>query len=210
MAFSRVYGYFRWADDIVDAPGRDPAAVTAFVASQRALLVGERAADGLAEHALQLALADRLLLPIVTGMWEALAFDAVRGPGPLAAEGLDRQVALIGDAYLAAMWVCTGAVGTPPPGLAALSRAATLTHVLRDLQLDLSLGYLNLPPGVSVADTGAVAAWVLDRAEHAQECFDTGARVLPTVGPWRTRWLVGIFAWRYRRVLSRVRRQYRG
>jgi phytoene/squalene synthetase len=208
VAFARVYGYFRWADDIVDAPGRDPAAVAAFVASQRALVAGQRPPQAPPEVALRLALADATLLPIVTGMWEALAFDAARGPAPLPHEALDRQVAHVGDAYLAAMWACSGAAGAPPPGLAALSRAATLTHVLRDLEIDLALGYVNLPPGVPAADTGAVATWALRRCDDADARFAAGARVLATVRPWRTRWLVGVFAWRYRRILERLRRQF--
>ncbi|MDP2307788.1 MAG: hypothetical protein Q8P18_17315 [Pseudomonadota bacterium] len=203
-----MYGYFRWADDIVDAPGRDPALVAEFVVSQRALVAGERAPAALPEAALRLALADAALLPIVMGMWEALAFDAARGTAPLPNDVLDRQVAHVGDAYLAAMWLCSGAAGAPPPGLAALSRAATLTHVLRDLEVDLALGYVNLPPGVSATDGGAVAAWVLARCEDAEARFAEGARILPVVRPWRTRWLVGLFAWRYRRVLRRITARY--
>lgn len=207
-AFVRVYGYFRWADDVVDAPDREPARVAAFVVSQRALVTGARAAVEPPEVALRLALDEAVrgaaLVPIVAGMWEALAFDAARGPAPIPADALDRQVAHIGDAYLAAMWVCTGAAGAPPAGLRALSRAATLTHVLRDLEVDLALGYTNLPPGVDPADATAVATWMRAKGADAAALFREGARVLPTVRPWRTRLLVGLFAWRYRRVLLRI------
>lgn len=212
VAFARVYGYFRWADDIVDAPGRDPARVAAFVVAQRALIAGERAPADPPEAALCAALEEptwgSALRPVVTGMWEALAFDAARGPAPIAADALDRQVAHVGDAYLSALWICSGAAGAPPPGLFALSRAATLTHVLRDLRVDLALGYTNLPPGVDVTNSGAVAAWVLARCDDAKARFAEGARSLPEVRPWRTRWLVGAFAWRYERVLAEVRRSY--
>ncbi len=209
VAFARVYGYFRWADDIVDAPGRDPARVAAFVAAQQALVAGERAPVDAPETALCAALHDprwgAALLPIVTGMWDALAFDAARGPAPIPDDVLDRQVAHVGDAYLSALWICSGAEGAPPPDLFALSRAATLTHVLRDLRVDLALGYTNLPPGVDVTDPGAVAAWVRARCDDAEARFDEGACRLPEVRPRRTRWLVGLFAWRYRRVLAKVR-----
>lgn len=205
LAFARVYAYFRWADDVVDAPGRDPAAVARFVVSQRALLAGARASSDRAEHALAAALDGPLgprLRPAVDRMWAALAFDAARGPAPLPAADLDAQVARVGDAYLHALWVCSGADGAPPAGVLALARAATLVHVLRDLEVDRALGYVNTPPEVGPE---ALAEWVAARSDEAAALFAAGIAALPSVRPWRTRWLLAVYAWRYRRVLARIR-----
>ncbi|MFZ5476744.1 MAG: squalene/phytoene synthase family protein [Myxococcota bacterium] len=191
VAFTRVYGYFRWADDVVDAPDRDRARVAAFVDRQRAIVAGASPEEP-PERALALALAaSPWVRPAVERMWEALAFDAARDATPLTSDELAAQVARVGDAYLAALWACAGEAGDPPGGLAALSRAATLAHVLRDVEVDRRLGYVN------VTDAAATAS-------EAARLFAEGDRALATL-PWgRARLLVGLLAWRYRRLLARA------
>lgn len=217
-AFIGIYDYFRWADDVVDAPDRDPAAVQRFVHAQRALVDSARPPETPLEAGLVGVLASpergAALRPAVVGMLDALAHDAGRGTEATAPEDLERQICRIGDAYLDALWCCTGAVGVPEPALYELSRAATLTHVLRDLEVDRRLGYCNLPPEVarSVADSldrPEVAAWVHARCDEADARFGRGAGALAAVRPWRARWLIASFAWRYRRILPGIRARHR-
>lgn len=205
-AYVEVYAYFRWADDRVDAPGRDPRAVQAFVADQARLWRGERDATELPEVALVRAL-DRY--PALSGavhrMGEALTFDAHRDARPLPARDLDAQVERVGDAYLAALWACGGESGPPPEGLSGLSRAATRAHLLRDRELDEALGYVNRPPGPDGAPI-PVAAWTAALVARARAEAATGHAALRRV-PWgRTRVLLGLWAWRYARLLERLTR----
>ncbi len=195
-AFANVYGYFRWADDIVDAPGRDPARVRGFVVSQLALVHGERPAAELPEAALLAGLAAApALRPAVDRMWEALAFDAHRGPDVLADTELDAQVARVGDAWIDALWWCAGA-GTPPPGAREAARAATLVHVLRDRDVDRALGYRNGPDD---------PAWAAAGAAEAERRFVVGEAAIRGAGTWRARLLVRALVWKYRRTLRRIR-----
>lgn len=205
-AFACVWSYFRWADDIVDAPNRDAAAVQAFVADQSTLLAGEREAEALAEVALQHALAHpavgtRLHAASVT-MLAALAFDAARGPEPMPAAALDAQLDRIGGAFAEAVWACTGAAGSASEPARSLARCATAAHHLRDLHEDLALGYCN----VSVEDVGAglsgsaMAVWAQRRANTVDAAFAEGLRGLGGT-PLRTRAPLTILALAYRRGL---------
>ncbi len=203
-AYEALYAYFRWADDIVDAPGRDVEAVGRFVAAQEALRVGARAAEGLDEEALDEALRlEPRLRGVASVMGQALAFDARRTAAPLSRADLDRQVRRVGDSYLKAVWICLGEPLEPPGGVALLARAATRVHLLRDHRLDLSLGYDNRQPDGDGAPI-PTGEWAIALASQAQAEFRSGGDALGSVPRWRTRWLLRLWAWRYRRALPRL------
>lgn len=196
-AFVRLYAYFRWADDIVDAPGRDPAEVARFVAGQAALRAGERPAAGPAEAALVEALAaEPRLRAAADTMAAALAFDARRTSESLAPADAEAQVVRVGDAFLGALWVCLGEPGAPPPELARLARGATRAHLLRDREVDEALGYVNRPAGPDGRPV-PVAAWAAATAAAARADFAAGRAALSGVGRWRTRLVLRLWAWRY-------------
>lgn len=204
-AFTTLYAYFRWADDRVDAPNRDPAAVRRFVEDQATLLRGRREAVHPFEQHLTRVLRGPLgpgLSPAVLGMWEALRFDSERGERALLAEELTAQVVRVGDAWMVALWVCLECGEALPDDLRELSRAASLVHVLRDRELDRSLGYLNTPPGTNTP--AAMSAWVRERAGEAESRFERGLVALGTVRSWRARVLMTLLVWRYRATLRRV------
>lgn len=209
-----VYGYFRWADDTVDAPGRDALAVQRFMERQTGLIQGSVAPEHLAERALRWALADPgkgpRLLSSVQRMTEALRYDAHRGPGPIPAEDLQLQVERIGDAFVGAIWVCSGAEGTPSPAALQLARAATATHMLRDREEDAELGYHNLPmerfgehPPLAGPD---LDAWLGQRAAEVEAWFAEGLAASGSIRPPRTRRLVTLLGRRYRKTLARITR----
>ncbi|MCB9688727.1 MAG: hypothetical protein H6738_18775 [Alphaproteobacteria bacterium] len=202
--FAAAWVYFRWADDLVDAPDRDPAEVRRFVADQAALLAGARDAARLEEEALVACLADPVRGPAMrtacARMLEALRFDAHRPPRSLAPE-LEAQIARIGDAYATALWACAheGRAPTDVPAAAcALARAATAAHQVRDLHLDLRLGYDNVPEGEERGPT-----WVAARKVEVDARF---ARWLPGLRglSWRPRWAFRLLAWKYRVALWRA------
>jgi hypothetical protein len=202
QTFAQVYAYFRWADDIVDAPGRDPREVCAFAAGQDELIAGRRPPATPEEQGLVEALKVPAVRPAVHSMWSALVFDAARGEEPLAPEALDAQIARVGDAWtLAAAWAA-GEDAALPGGVFELARAATRVHTLRDVSVDLTLGYRNFPPSATT-DAG-MRAWRREMAARARAGFAAGREALPGVRRRRARILLWLMAWRYERVLTTV------
>ncbi len=214
--FFLVYAYFRWADDIVDAPGRDPDRVRAFAASQRSLreglLRGEPGGESKAERCLALALdssTDEGLRVAVSTMAEALEFDAGRAKEALTPLELQAQIRRVGDAYTQALLHATEVEGPVPDEVFQLARAATATHHLRDLLLDQQLGYHNLPREHAQAHglpthgftAEQLGGYFHARAELIRPLFARGLAALDPL-PLRARLLLRLFAWRYARVLD--------
>ena len=150
------------------------------------------------------------LQPVVRGMWRALHFDAHRTHAPLTDDELEQQTRHVGDAYLDALWHCSGSEYTPPPALYWLSRAATAVHMVRDLEEDLALGYCNVPLSAGCHRSGEAltvaqaAPWMSARLQTAQDWFQRGRSVLPEVRSRRTRTLLRLFAWRYEGTARRL------
>jgi phytoene/squalene synthetase len=218
--FCRVYAYFRWADDIVDAPDRDPARVRDFVERQAEVTRGGLPEQP-AEHALRLAMADpedaAALRPAIDGMWQALAFDAGRDRTPIRRDELTAQVERIGDAYLVGLLHCGGHRGPIPDELRWLSRAATAAHYVRDLFVDLELGYLNLPAedaehhslDPTKLTERDVAPYAVGRLDEISGWFNRGQPAVGMLGSGRARLLVRGLSAKYRRLTNRLAATYR-
>lgn len=228
--FCRVYGYFRWADDIVDAPGRDRGSVEEFVQAQREAMrrfwsrahpAGVQPTASLGERAVFSALrAQPGLRVAVDGMWDALEFDSRRGPEPVPALQIDAQVARIGDAYAAGLALCLGVQPAELGSVAdaeargvrrsmcALSRAATVVHQARDVVVDRELGYCNVPIedlerlaiDFTTATSRDLAPWVRERCQSVLPVFTTEEQALGARLPWRARWVFRIYGRRYARL----------
>ena len=206
--FCDVYDYFRWADDIVDDPERARADATMFITDQLAMLQGERAPRTALERGVTQALAapqrGERLRSVALRMARALEFDAARSSSPIRRFDLESQLRRIGEAYADALWICTGAHASAPPEARLLGVAATRVHVLRDLSLDLSIGYCNVP--IETLEALRITPselpdqrFVIQEAIQAEADFAEGLANL--TGPWRTRLLMTIYALRYRGVL---------
>lgn len=212
-ALCRVYAWLRWADDVVDAPGRERRATLAFVAHQAALHEGRRPAEHPWEDALLAALGDPVhgtALRVAAGeMLEAFAFDATRDARPIRQADLDAQVARVGHASARILWSCAGGPEEPPPPVLLLARAATAAHLLRDHALDHDLGFCNVPIeemerlGLDPAALpGSALPWLPVRARVVEAWFREGLDGLRGVHPVRARILVTLLGVRYRRVLA--------
>lgn len=203
--FERLYAYFRWADDRVDAPDRDRAAVRAFVARQAAVLAGTVPPEGPEEGALVAAVRlDPRLREAAATMLAALAFDAGRGPGPTAAADVSQQADRVAGAFVGALWACAGEPDVAPEAAWSLARAATLVHLLRDREEDRRLGYENRPPGADGAPVEE-RAWVDGIAAEAEAAFAAGRTGLTGPMRWQTRWILLRYAGRYAARLPQAR-----
>lgn len=211
-AFSCLWAYFRWADDIVDAPRRVRADAMAFVAVQREVLGGRRGASCPQEWALVEAIATPemgdALRSAAERMMDALAWDAARGETAPREHELTAQIARIGDAYADAIWTATGEAGSAPEVGRQLARLATRAHHLRDLAVDFQLGYCNIsieemeswPDGELTNEN--LTRWAKRTAAETDAAFSAA---LPGLGalPWRPQTLYSMLAWSYRRILTR-------
>ena len=213
-----VYAGFRALDDRVDAPQPVEDEVDAVRRGLEELLSGGALpVDDPPFAALAAAQGGELgeaIAPGVALMARSLLWDLERRHQRVSAHALDAQVARIGDAYLHALWVCSGAPGAPPPELCQLSRAATVAHQLRDLEEDLALGYVNVPEDVlqdlgfghALPEGGAarrvLAPWIASQVEEAGALFARGEAALRAL-PWsRRRLLLTAFTRKYRGLLA--------
>ncbi|HND34833.1 MAG TPA: squalene/phytoene synthase family protein, partial [Myxococcota bacterium] len=205
--FAAIYAWLRVADDIVDAPLRNQAAVQTYIRDAREFLhTGHRAADPPGLVAPPRATRDKLdqillkswdpaLKAVVGEMTEAVAWDAFRAPRVTEAE-LQAQCARIGRAYVRGIWHCIA--GEPAPRLAEeLGAAATVIHQLRDREEDEGLGYINLPAALGQPDLRRpeVRDWWLRRTEAAIHLLETSM----LQGSWRARILIHALCTRYAR-----------
>ncbi len=204
--FCLVYACFRWADDIVDAPGRAADHVRPFVERQR-----ERVGDavepqeGLARRCLEIALSECPALgAAVSGMWDALSWDAHRGSEPHARAEIEAQIGRIGDAYARGLIASLECEATP--AIFEAARAATGVHQVRDVWIDRDLGYCNVPAedlaGIEWAKAtgGDLAPWVKARCGAMIIALDHAAAGLGGVRPLRAWVVLRLYIWKYRRL----------
>ena len=94
--FVCIYSYFRWADDIVDAPQREEQEIKSFCIQQKKLLDKQREPEHILEHALYHSLSDPMigdsLQEICLTMFASLSFDAHRPSFVLSKQELQQQI----------------------------------------------------------------------------------------------------------------------
>jgi phytoene/squalene synthetase len=167
--FCRAYAYFRWADDVVDAPASTNCSSTlgderiSFIRRQRALidrLYGNEPSDDLTpEEAIIADLigndrADRRnpasssgLQSFIRNMFAVIEFDAYRKGQLVSEQELTWYSNCLAQAVVDGLQYFVGN-GHPYPitedrCLAAI--AAHIAHMLRDMVQDVTDGYINIP-----------------------------------------------------------------
>lgn len=199
-----AYKYFRWLDDVVDAEGISRESARTLVSEERKCLL--RAYDCIsheATHPVQGAmlrvirtdLRDRLLYPMITDFLDALTWDVERRYTLCSRADLEQYSQRLGRAYASGLLYgfgldptaeCYGDIPTQS------GTAAHLAHVLRDLQVDLQVGYANVAREDIEAfglDLGCLDAnpwerWRQDVARRACQLFEEARRqrhLLPTL-----------------------------
>jgi len=152
------YAYFRWLDDMIDAPGAPSEAIQAVAASQKALFtalyegldLGTAPRNRPEEMLVQMVRFDRAngcrLRPFIADMFSALEFDAKRRYQTRSQCDLDIYSHALGRSYTNVLKVFTspGSFSETNPLSHEAGFAAHQVHILRDLYVDLSLGYCNV------------------------------------------------------------------
>jgi phytoene/squalene synthetase len=167
--FCRAYAYFRWADDVVDAPASNaPSSSSAkerisFIRHQRELIdrlyKNERPNDLSPEEEIVADLighdkADRLhpaensgLQSFIRNMFAVIEFDAYRKGRLVGGQELTWYSNCLGQAVVDGLQYFIGH-GHPysiTEDRCRAARAAHVTHLLRDMVQDVIDGYVNIP-----------------------------------------------------------------
>jgi phytoene/squalene synthetase len=220
----RAYAYFRWVDDIVDAPSHDHDACRRFLHRQRELLSGLPAGmtpeDLLPEEQM---LADLIagrqdrhpgLLSYLERMMDVMDFDAGRRGRLIAEAELGRYSQLLAAGVMGAVAYFIGHGHTYPETPARLQAVvgAHIIHMLRDMKCDLEVGFFNIPR--SILDTHQLAPsdmqhpayrrWVRARVDEARRCFTEGKAYIRRMGCLRAQVAGYLYCAQFETVLRRI------
>ena len=203
----RAYGYFRWADDALDAETGGRSEKIAFVNRQKSLLEtcyrGETSDNLCAEEWMLVDLIrsdteeNSGLQAYLRNMMEVMIFDAHRRYQVVSQKELTEYSRKLATAVTEALHYF---IGHDDPSRRHEARylavtAAHITHMLRDAIEDVEAGYFNVPweylqaHGISQHDveSWAYRAWVCQRVELARRYFKIGSECTAQVNNLRCR-----------------------
>jgi phytoene/squalene synthetase len=198
----RAYAYFRWVDDVVDAPSYDRSTRLHFLFHQRqlqsGLLAGVTPGHLLPEEQM---VADLIagrdsqhpgLLSYLEQMMTVMEFDAGRRGRLITEIELDRYSQLLATAVMGAISYFIGHDHVYPEAPARIRAVvgAHIIHMLHDTYDDLEAGYFNIPRAalemhrLTPSDTQhpAYRRWVRARVDEARDCFDEGKAYIRRMG----------------------------
>lgn len=203
----RAYAYFRWVDDRLDCSSDMQEAKNAFLLRQRTLLE----ACYRKESTEILEPEEQMLVDLVKGdqekdsglqlylrnMMEVMAFDTKRCGQVISETELTHYSHLLSKAVTEALFYFIGN-GDPPPCTTGRYQAvygAHVVHMLRDLVMDIDVGYINIPveilesEQIDFADLNSQSLrnWVFSRVKLAQRYFDNGRVYIAQVKNLRCR-----------------------
>jgi phytoene/squalene synthetase len=220
----RAYAYFRWVDDVLDAPTHDRPGRRQFLSRQKQLLEGLLAGMAPADLKCQ----ERMLADLIAGrsdrhsglrsylerMMAVMEFDAGRRGRMISHAELDGYSHLLATAVMDAIVYFIGHDHAYPCEAARTQAVvgAHIIHMLRDTDDDLAAGYFNIPhqvldaSGLTPADRDhpAYRRWVRQRVDQARRCFAEGKRYLRRMGCLRAQIAGYLYCARFEVVLRRI------
>lgn len=203
----RAYGYFRWADDVIDAKAGTQAEKITFAERQQALLN----ACYRGETPTGLCVEEQMLVDLVHhnaeknsglhkylyNMMGVMSFDANRRGNVISQTELFEYSQKLSVAVTEALYYFIGHDDPSPVHEARYLAvtAAHITHMLRDAVEDMEDGYFNIPQeylnlrGISPQDVNSRAyrEWVCGRVQIAREYFRLGRECTAQVKNLRCR-----------------------
>lgn len=222
-----AYAYFRWVDDILDSEESDQERIKAFITRQKQLLEalygGEPFPIKCQEEKM---LVDLLhsnlddhsgLLSYLKNMMAILEFDATRRGKLITQNELDVYSQRLAIAVTDAMYYF---IGHNDPLPEVNSRyfavvAAHITHMLRDYQDDVALGYFNIPREylllhkIPPDDPSGSASreWICNRVKLARFYFMEGRKALSKTRNIRCRFIGFAYIARFEWMLDVIERE---
>jgi len=208
--FCLVYAYFRWLDDVLDAPHQSNLTMREIISRQTELLANlyqsrDVSLQNQAEEMLQLAIEydvahKNYLQNYIMEMFHALEFDAHRRYQSCSHSLLNEYSKNLGQSYTRVLQAFTHAPNTQflaTDNVYQAGIAAHQAHILRDFYNDIALGYYNISAedmakwGWSVNDLAEVDLheWVQEIVTTAYSSFLTGLQGFSQVKNKRFRFL---------------------
>lgn len=199
--FYRAYAYFRWADDIIDVFTQTNKERINFIKRQKELIDtlysdGQPAELEKEEKILaDLIRNDRSknsgLQSFIRNMFAVISFDAYRKGNLVSQEEITNYIEILGKSVTNGLQYFIGN-GHPYPDsknryLAA--KAAHITHLLRDMTIDIADGFINIPREYVIAeginlkeiDSSRLRNWVIDQVKQARMWFSEGKLYLDSL-----------------------------
>jgi phytoene/squalene synthetase len=224
--FYRAYAYFRWVDDSIDISSQSDDERISFTKRQRELIDrlyrNERPDDLTSEEemAADLISHDRGensgLQSFIRNMFAFIEFDAYRKGRLISQSELTWYTDSLGKSVTDGIQYFIGN-GFPYPAsedryLATI--AAHITHLLRDMSLDMADGFINIPGeylkahGTSPEDVDSppFRAWVRGQVEQARGYFREGKRYLVELDVLRCKIVGYWYCARFEGVLDTIER----
>lgn len=223
----QAYAYFRWVDDRLDQEANPRTERLALVKRQQALI--ESSSHG--ETWTGLAPEERLLVSLIRRdadrnsglqtyiryMMAVMAFDADRRGRLISQHELNEYTRWLSVAVTEAMHYFIGHNCASPHGEIRYIAVtgAHITHMLRDMQEDIDLGYYNIPREVangdgivpSTVESAIFRNWVKERVQQARICFKIGKNYLAQVKSLRCRIAGFAYVHRFEAVLDCIERE---
>ncbi len=224
--FYKAYAYFRWADDFIDITSQSRDERISFVKRQRKLI------DSLFNHERlnnlnpeEKILADLIsndngknngLRSFVSNMFAIIEFDAYRKGRIIKNSELTWYTNCLSQSVTDGLQYFIGNDSPYPTGdnryLAAT--AAHITHILRDMILDISDGFTNIPQeyldefNISPEDIQSppFRAWVKNRVGQARLYFQEGKSYLDSLDVLRCKIMGYWYCARFEGVLDIIER----
>lgn len=199
--FYRAYAYFRWADDIIDVFTQTNKERINFIKRQKEL-IDTLYSDGQPEELEkeEKILADLIrndrsknsgLQSFIRNMFAVISFDAYRKGNLVSQEEITNYIEILGKSVTNGLQYFIGN-GHPYPDsknryLAA--KAAHITHLLRDMTIDIADGFINIPREYVIAeginlkeiDSSRLRNWVIDQVKQARMWFSEGKLYLDSL-----------------------------
>lgn len=199
--FYRAYAYFRWADDIIDVFTKTNKERINFIKRQKELidtLYSNGQPEELEKE--EKILADLIrndrsknsgLQSFIRNMFAVISFDAYRKGNLVSQEEITNYIEILGKSVTNGLQYFIGN-GHPYPDsknryLAA--KAAHITHLLRDMTIDIADGFINIPREYVIAeginlkeiDSSRLRNWVIDQVKQARMWFSEGKLYLDSL-----------------------------
>jgi len=201
----RAYGYFRWADDVIDLNSLPKEDRISFIERQNILI--ERLYQG--ENPTDLCLEEEIIADLIRhdrgnnsglqsfirNFMAILEFDALRKGQPINQQELTWYSDCLGRAVTDAIqyFVCNGFPYPDDTNRYLAATGAHITHMLRDLISDLDEGYINVPHEYleehslypQKVGNPHMRAWVKAQVQLARQYFREGKSYLDQLDVFR-------------------------
>ena len=222
----RAYGYFRWADDVIDIESQTENERIAFVKRQRelidALYNGEDFDDLSPEEVIIASLIEHDqdvnsgLRSYILNMLAVLEFDAHRRGGSITKQEHVWYSKCLAKSVIDGLqyFINNGHPYPKTEDRYCSAIAAHITHMLRDMVWDIEEGYINIPQeyletfgiGQEDMDSPPFRAWVKSQVDLAREYFKVGKRYIKQMDVLRYKIVCYWYCTRFDSILEAIER----